>query len=82
MSLLERRDAGPERVPVLHEKEEPTVSDARKSAKPQIEELELSKETVQDLNENEAAKVQGGLMAGTKYCHSQLKTCVTNNVGC
>jgi hypothetical protein len=47
-----------------------------------IEELELAKETIQDLSEAEAQNVQGGMMPDTRRCHSSLNTCVTKNVGC
>ena len=47
-----------------------------------IEALELNRETVQDLSEKEAEGIEGGMVPNTRYCHSQLKTCISNNVGC
>ena len=58
------------------------MSNVIKNDKTKIEDLELAKETVQDLSEGEADQVQGGARQSTRYCHSALKTCVTNNVGC
>ena len=46
-----------------------------------IEALELNRETVQDLSDKEVESVDGGRAPNTRYCHSQLKTCVTNKVG-
>jgi hypothetical protein len=42
------------------ERRKPEMSDERKQQPPKVEELELSKETIEELGEGEAENAQGG----------------------
>ena len=51
---------------------------------PKVTQLVLNRETVQALDESEAANAAGGIFRprpGTKKCHTHVGNC-TNNAGC
>jgi hypothetical protein len=50
--------------------------------KPKVEDLELNKETLQDLTEEQAKAVEGGQLAARGSLNSCNINCKTNEVGC
>jgi hypothetical protein len=58
------------------------MTEERKTEKPRVENLELNKETVQDLTESDTDAIQGGLRNQIVNAFSGHETCETASCRC